>query len=99
MGVAGDLYVNYRDRRRGVFLSEIGPARSRRTEVRPMFSRRAISDLLRRRDAVYSDFSGVYGRGRQLPQRFPLSRASETRPGSFLHKFPFELSKDRQLAC
>jgi hypothetical protein len=64
--------------RKGVeplFLPEIGQARIRRTEVRPMFRRRAISDLLTpaRRSFLISAVCTAAVAGR--PSRFPFSRA------------------------
>lgn len=74
-GFFRERYVNYRGLRPPLFLSEIGQPRSRRTEVRPIRSRRAISDLLTparwrfRISAVCT--AAVAGR----PSRFPFSRA------------------------
>ena len=62
-------------RLRTLFLWEIGQAKIRRTEVRPMFRRRAISDLLTparcsfRISAAWT--AAVAGR----PSRWPFSRA------------------------
>ena len=81
----------------GAYFCEESAAKIRRTDVRPICSRRAISDLLTparcslRIAAVCT--AVVAGR----PSRFPFSpRMSQTSPGSFPQNLSFELSKDGQ---
>ena len=60
---------------RTLFLLEIGQAKIRRTDVRPIFNRRAISDLLMPARCSFRISAACTAAVAGRPNRFPFSRA------------------------
>jgi hypothetical protein len=71
--------------------------RTRRTEVRPIWSCRAISEFAEAAAAESSDFGGVRGCCCRPAQTFPvLPGVGQPRAGSITQDFALELGEDRQ---
>ena len=69
----------------------------RRTDVRPICSRRAISDLLTPARCSFRISAACTAAVAGRPSRFPFSRAwAKPSPSSFPQNLPFELGEDRQ---